>query len=240
MGNSNSNTTQQHVEQARRTGVCSLQGMSLKALPPGVCELPNLRSLEVSDNRLPDIPPQISALSSLKSLTANSNRIGSLPDEIGSLGKLETISLSHNQLLSIPATFGNLTHLKTVNLSSNHLREFPACFLQCRQIQVIDLSLNRINSLPENMSQLQATELNLNRNQIAALPESLAACPKLKVLRAEENCLSMSGVPEKILAESKVSTLALDGNTFMSKELERHPGYDKYQERYTANRRKCD
>jgi Leucine-rich repeat (LRR) protein len=85
-----------------------------------------------------------------------------------------------------------------------------------------------------------ATELNLNQNQISALPESIASCSRLKTLRLEENCLSLDAIPKSLLSDSKVSTLQLAGNMFDEKKLADVDGYEKYIERFTAVRRKLD
>ena len=62
---------------------------------------------------------------------------------------------------------------------------------------------------------------------MALLPVHLARCPRLKVLRLEENCLSLQGLPVEILSESEVSTLAIEGNLFQIKDLRQLDGYDK-------------
>lgn len=59
------------------------------------------------------------------------------------------------------------------------------------------------------------------------LPVELARCPRLKVLRLQENCLSLQGLPVELLSESQVSTLAVEGNLFEMKDLQRLDAYDK-------------
>jgi len=68
----------------------------------------------------------------------------------------------------------------------------------------------------------------------------LAACPRLRTLRLEENCLSVDAIPTELLSDSKVSLLSLEGNLFDIKSLDTIAGYDKYMERYTAVKRKLD
>ncbi len=81
-------------------------------------------------------------------------------------------------------------------------------------------------------------ELNLNQNQLSALPDELAECPNLKVLRVEENCLTIDSFTQRILKDSKISLLALDGNLFQEKDLHHVPGYEDYMEKYTATKKK--
>lgn len=85
---------------------------------------------------------------------------------------------------------------------------------------------------------LNVTELNLNQNQVSDLSPAIASCPRLKTLRLEENCLQLSSIHPRILAESNISNLALEGNLFSMKELTELSGYDAYMDRYTAVKKK--
>nr|CAD7568651.1 unnamed protein product [Timema californicum] len=81
------------------------------------------------------------------------------------------------------------------------------------------------------VSELNVTELNLNQNQISSISDMISRCPRLKTLRLEENCLQLSAIHSSILADSKVSILALDGNLFDKKNLADIEGFDKYMDR---------
>lgn len=52
-------------------------------------------------------------------------------------------------------------------------------------------------------------------------------CPRLKVLRLEENCLELSSIPLPILKDSQVSLFSVEGNLFEVKSLRDLDGYDK-------------
>ena len=69
-----------------------------------------------------------------------------------------------------------------------------------------------------------AVEVNLNANQVSILPPSLAAAKQLKVLRIQENVLSLEGIPKEILVQSNISLLCVDGNMFTNRELTDLPG----------------
>ena len=66
----------------------------------------------------------------------------------------------------------------------------------------------------------------------------IADCPRLRTLRLEENCLQLSAIPSKVLSDSKISVLTLDGNLFEMKSLAQVEGYDQYMDRYTAVKKK--
>lgn len=133
------------------------------------------------------------------------NLLPSLPGSVADLKALKTLDLSHNQLTSLPPALYSLPHLDYLNL--NH---------------------NRLQALPEQgLSHLTALELNLSTNSLSRLPAELGMCKRLKVLRVEENCLELAGLPQQLLEESKVSLLCLDGNLFQQKELQELPGYQQ-------------
>ncbi|EDO34345.1 predicted protein [Nematostella vectensis] len=235
------NSISPHIENAQKTGVCSLKNRGLVEIPQPLLRLgATLRTLDLSDNKLKVLPSAIGNLTGLKNMTLSSNRLETLPSDLGKLKKLEVLMLNNNNLKVLPVgLFTNLTHLKTVSLASNQITAFPEDMCSLRHLDVIDLSDNKLQALPDGkMGQVQAVELNLNSNQISVLPASLASCPRLKVLRAEENCLTLDAVPREVLTKSQISLLALEGNLFSAKELQEREGYDKYMERFTATKKK--
>ena len=153
--------------------------------------------------------------------------IGSLPSELSELKKLETLNVSANCLSMFPDSFVNFKALKTVNLSGNKLTSFPLFLCQLTQVNFVDLSSNQITSIPVGIEVISAVEINLNRNQISVIPESVSQCQSLKVLRLEENCISLVGVPPTVLRDSNISILCLDGNLFPPRELHEMPEYNK-------------
>lgn len=237
MGNAKS--VRLHYENASRTGVFTLKDAKLKEFPEDLVKLAaQIRSLDLSDNRIKDIPNFLSRFSSLKHIILNNNLIIELPNEIGNLTKLETLSLSSNRLQSIPKDLSRLTALRIVNLNDNHLTEFPMAMVKLKNLEVLDLSHNKIKAIPDGVQDLQALEVNLNQNQISAISEDIAHCKRLKVLRLEENCLNLSALPTSILTDSQISLLAVDGNLFKIKEFQNLPGYESYLERFTATKKK--
>ncbi|KAG9336382.1 hypothetical protein AGOR_G00107920 [Albula goreensis] len=236
MGNS---ALKAHLETSQKTGVFQLTGKGLPEFPEELQKLTgNLRTVDLSSNKIEVLPAFIGNFLQLKSLTLNSNKLTSLPDEIGKLKKLETLHMNGNQLQRLPGTMGQLSALRTLGLSGNRLKEFPAGLGTLRHLDVLDLSKNHIQCVPAEVAALQAIEVNLNQNQISAVAPEVACCPRLKVLRLQENCLELSSIPVSILTDSQVSLLSLEGNLFEVKKTRDLEGYDKYMERFTATKKK--
>ncbi|XP_033110571.1 leucine-rich repeat-containing protein 57-like [Anneissia japonica] len=233
------NSINPHLERAEKTGVCQLNDMGISQFPPQLQKLTkNLRTLDLSKNKLTVVPSSIGSFEHLKYLTINHNRLGNIPDEVQELKKLENLSLTHNNISTFPSSVSRLTSLRKLLLSANKLKAFPLQVCQLKNLDFLDLSQNLIASVPDGIGDLKAVEVNLNQNQISTLSDSLASCPRLKVLRIEENCLPLSAFTSKILTESSISTLAVDGNLFEMKQFNLLPGYEKYMERYTASKKK--
>lgn len=236
MGNS---ALKSHLETSQKTGVFQLTGKQLQEFPEELQRLTaNLRTVDLSGNKIEVLPASIGNFLQMKSLTLNSNRLSSLPPEIGKLKKLETLSLNGNRIQQLPSTVGQLKALRTLNLSGNQISEFPPGLGSLRHLDLLDLSRNQIRNVPAEVSELQAIEINLNQNQISSLSPEVSQCPRLKVFRLEENCLELSSIPSSILTQSQVSLFSVEGNLFEVKMLRDLEGYDKYMERFTATKKK--
>ncbi|CAK8693282.1 leucine-rich repeat-containing protein 57-like [Clavelina lepadiformis] len=235
------NSLKSHIEHAEKTGVCQLSSMNLAQFPAELLRLAkNLRMLDVSNNKIPSLPESIGNFSILKSLNLNHNRLQVLCPGLSKLKKLETLTISNNRLVQLPPDIHHCAALRTLVLSGNKLKTFPSQLSRLKHLDMLDLSQNSLSGLPENFQGLHVVELNLNRNQISVLPPSLAQCSRLKVLRFQENCVTLEGVSSTILAHSNVSLLAYDGNLFSQKDFQSIEGYDKYMERFTATKKKFD
>ncbi|XP_072221668.1 leucine-rich repeat-containing protein 57 [Leuresthes tenuis] len=236
MGNS---ALKSHLETSQKTGVFQLTGKGLQEFPEDLQRLTsNLRTVDLSENRIQVLPSSIGNFQQLRSLTLNSNRLTGLPSDIGKLKKLETLILNGNQIQQLPPSLGQLKALRTLSLSGNQFSEFPVGLGTLRHLDLLDLSRNRIQSVPAEVSKLQVIEINLNQNQISVLSEEVSRCPRLKVLRLEENCLELTSIPQSILTESQVSLFSVEGNLFEVKRLRDLDGYEQYMERFTATKKK--
>lgn len=154
--------------------------------------------------------------------------LGQLPASMSQLSKLETLHLQCNTLTSLPDNMGSLSALKTLDVSHNQLKSFPSSLCSLPHLNYLNISHNRLQRLPEEgVEHLNTLELNLSANSLSTLPAGLSMCKRLKVLRVEENCLEISGLPTELLEKSNVSLLCLDGNLFQQKDLQALPGYQQ-------------
>jgi Leucine-rich repeat (LRR) protein len=223
------NELSQHVEHAQKTGILQLRNFKLVKVPNEILPITHLlRNLDLSSNRLEQLPPELfKKMQLLKNLNLSANRLQSLPNEISLLLKLETLNLSENMLSRVPLTLNQLKNLKQINLSKNNLTQIPKELCEIEKLDHLDLSLNKIERVDDYVEKLNAIELNLNENRIKSISEMLAKCPRLKVVRLEQNLLELRAIPAKLLAESNVSLLNFEGNLFTQKQFEQAEGFEK-------------
>lgn len=236
MGNSG---LKQHYDTASKTGVLQISDQRLIEIPTEVFNLcDRLRNLDLSKNKLTCLSDDVSKLKLLKQLNLDSNKLKWLPDALVNLKKLEMLKASNNLLAALPDSFSSLTNLKQVHFNNNRIKKFPVQLLGLSNLEVVELSNNKITEVPDGMSELYAAELNLSQNEISNLSDDLHLAPRLKILRLDENCLSLDAIKPSLLRDSKIHTLNVDGNLFEAKQLASVEGYNEYTERYTAMKKK--
>jgi Leucine-rich repeat (LRR) protein len=121
---------------------------------------------------------------------------------------------------------GSLSALKTLDLSHNRLGSLPPSIYSLPNLNYLNVSHNRLHALiEEGLEHLHVLELNMSANSLSRLPVNLSKCKRLKVLRVEENCLTLAGLPSELFQESTVSLLCLEGNLIKDSDLQHVPGY---------------
>lgn len=237
MGNATS--MKHHMATAERTGVLVLSKSNLRELPKDLVPIgASIRSMDLSNNRILHIGDHINAFVNLKTLDLSHNRLRYISRQIVHCSKLESINLEENDIDHLPLDFDKLDCLKTINLRNNNIDTFPSPLYDLKNIEYIDLSMNRMNCLPAKVRTCQAIEINFNDNILEQLPEEFAECPRLKILRFDNNKVPLICMSEKLLAESKICLLSFENNRFTEKDLQEQDGYKEYEARYASTKRK--
>lgn len=233
------------LENAEKTGILQLSNLKLVKIPEEVKSLQNVRCLDLSNNRLEVIKPWIARFKTLKVLNLDKNKLKCFPPEICTLTKLETLSANQNNLTGLlgpglSANLDALVNLRFVHLAYNELTEFPVeLCIRSIPLSVLDLSNNHIRLVPECVAEIQAMEINLNNNMVSIVASSIAKCPRLRVLRLDNNQMPLNAFPVELFTNSQVSLICVDGNQFDMRQFYALPGYQQYMERFTATKKKA-
>merc|ERR1712232_1552532 len=141
------------------------------------------------------------------------------------------ISLADNKLDVIPSILVTLESLKELNVSGNHLG--PRLLLQQRldtefeftkpltlSLEVLDLSRNAIEHLPQSLSSIaNLRSLQLSSNALRDLPDNLVALQRLSTLDVARNELCY--VNSAVFGLPRLTDLILTGNPIDVAVLER-------------------
>ena len=161
---------------------------------------------------LTTFPPEIYTLAeSLEILDLSHNALTSLPDDLSRLHRLRIIFCSNNPFTALPAVLGRCAALTMVGFKSCRIRHVPAAALPPK-LRWLVLTDNAVEALPDDIGQRPLQKLMLAGNRLRALPDSLAACTTLELLRIAANALDE--LPPWLAELPRLSWLACAGNPF--------------------------
>uniref|UniRef100_A0A8B9HS16 protein-serine/threonine phosphatase n=1 Tax=Astyanax mexicanus TaxID=7994 RepID=A0A8B9HS16_ASTMX len=169
----------------------------LGVFPESVCEIPTLSELTLSCNGLGSIPPRIGNLQSLQTLCLDGNHLSALPEELGGLSQLCSLGLSFNNFPNIPAVLERLCAVDKLAMAGNRVDTLElSSLLRMKHIKSIDLRLNGLHCIKgETLEPIKhLTQLDLRDNRLTSLDLS-AAC-NLETLQCQRNqlgSLTLSG-----------------------------------------------
>lgn len=122
-----------------------LKGRNLQELDKRVFK-EELRTLNVSNNKISAIGEGISNMNQLKILLANDNCLEVLPMALMQIDSLEQLELNRNRLASFYPEAGGtqLKRLFLLDLSVNRLVEVPPVIALFPRLRILTLSYNKI------------------------------------------------------------------------------------------------
>jgi hypothetical protein len=122
------------------TGILLLRNYKLTLLPDIFDLLPDIETLDVSDNRLE-----------------------TLPESIKNLKRLQTLYIQKNLFSSLPSVLGDLQQLELIYGKLNPLRNLPSSLKQCASLTI------HVDSPDSKETSLMWDELSTNHNLAQAL-----------------------------------------------------------------------
>uniref|UniRef100_A0A8C4DUY0 Leucine-rich repeat-containing protein 40 n=1 Tax=Dicentrarchus labrax TaxID=13489 RepID=A0A8C4DUY0_DICLA len=115
----------------------------LTCCSPEICNLLQLKHIDLRNNQLSDLPPEMKSLNKLCSIILNYNRFKSFPEVLYQMVSLETVLLGNNQVGVVdPCHLMRLAHLSTLDLSNNDLMNIPPELGLCISLRCLSLEGN--------------------------------------------------------------------------------------------------
>lgn len=177
------------------------------AIPQSICQMKNLRYLDLDNNALTgSIPQNIGQMESLEELKLWCNKLsGSIPESLGDLSKLQVFFGANNALTGeIPESMANLSSILEISLDNNALT----------------------GSIPEAIGRMATIEyLDLGHNNLTGeLPKSIVNLKQIGIFRANDNALHGS-LPEGICDKNPMLVVLVLDNNNLSGSLPELTGF---------------
>lgn len=216
----------EQIEFARRSGIGTLDlrleleddsASSRRRLEPiavfpmEVLDLPNLRTLLLTENRISEIPPDIQRVQQLEVLNVAQNPLSALPEEIGRLPHLISLECGGCDLRTLPRAIGNLTHLRKLNINANLFGELPEWIARLNELRTLGIGSAGepfLSELPHWIRTLHKLESLFARgHSIAKLPRWLVHLTKLTNIDVGNN--RITEIPDVIFNMPQLHSLDL-------------------------------
>lgn len=126
--------------------------------------------IDISNSGLSELPPILFEvqLPQMRSLNLSNNHLQNLPLDFGKLKQLETLNLSHNKLASLPPTFMDLQNLFELKLTNNAFMEFPNVLYPLKKLGRLSMDSNKLNFFPTKILDMKSLGyLDLRYNGVA-------------------------------------------------------------------------
>ncbi|XP_061101100.1 PH domain leucine-rich repeat-containing protein phosphatase 2-like [Conger conger] len=178
----------------------------LGSFPECICDIASLTELNLSCNGIQTLPAQIGHLLSLQTLSLDGNHLSALPDELGGLPGLCSLGLSFNDFPHVPAVLDRLTGVDRLAMAGNRVETLELGMLaRMTHLKTVDLRLNGLRWVKtEDLEAVkQVTYLDLRDNQLTCL--DLSSTCSLETLHCQRNqleTLTLSGFTLRTLCAS--------------------------------------
>ncbi|XP_062090912.1 receptor-like protein kinase 5 [Humulus lupulus] len=188
-----------------------------RPVPSFICDLKNLRVIDLGHNTIPGkFPTALFNCSKLEDLDLSANfLVGTIPNDINRMIQLQNLSLGGNNFSgNIPAVIGQLQELRTLDLGTNQFNgSLPPELGNLSNLETLWLSNNKNlspSTLPSNYTQLKKLRKLwiTNSNLIGGIPDSIGDMTALESLDLSRN--SMSGkIPDGLFKLKNLSEVYL-------------------------------
>ena len=127
-----------------------------KSLDAALANPSQVYQLQLRRKGFTEFPKELKEFPNLRTLDLSKNKIKSFPDSLAFLSSLLSLNLSRNNIEIIPAYIGLLESLEQLDLWDNYIAELPEQLADLKNLTLIDirgvaLSFNKYNSYLEMM-----------------------------------------------------------------------------------------
>ncbi|GFR32200.1 leucine-rich repeat-containing protein 40 [Trichonephila clavata] len=197
----------------------------IKELPP-LANCKSLKEIHAGFNNIETLSTEfLETLPNIKLIDLRDNKIPDIPDTICTLQSLERLDVSNNALTSLPYTLGTLPHLKFLSIDGNPMRSIRRDIIQRGTVQLLRWLRSRIEdpSVLKNMSGMSISETDGHKNKNSGCDIDKFSLKASRTLTLSNK--NMSSVPKDVIeaactADVTVIDLSKNGFTHVPEEFE--------------------
>lgn len=198
-----------------------------RGFPKVICELTNLKELDLNNSALDSLPDEFANLQELEKLNLFGafmyglpNSFNEFPKAICKLTKLKELYLGECDFTSLPNELSNLKSLERLHLNVSEFEEETDKFQDyfkviCKLKNLKELDLDEFNFtyLPDELANLQGLEiLKLTINKFSNFPKVVCKLKSLKSL--DLSACELTSLPDELENLQKLENLHLSNNVF--------------------------
>lgn len=189
----------------------NLRFLDIVNLPRSICELTQLESINLWNNKITQFPLELFELPNLKIIDLSQNSIQNIPDEFHKLRDLEYLNLGSNCIKKVEVNFNENTKLIILNLSNNKISQIDNCITDIANLEKLDFSSNIVKKVSTKISSLSHLSiLNLLNNDLKTLPDEIGDLRNLNELNIEGNKISV--IPKSLKKLENLSFFGITNN----------------------------
>lgn len=183
-------------------------GRTLRSLPDELENLWRLEHLDIAGGAFPNFPKLVCRLESLKYLSISNTFIDELPIEIAYLKNLRELKFSkppehHDRgkyqarVLQIRQAWCELRELRKLNLSGQRILDCSDNVRNWTKLEELNLNSNDMEAIPPELFQITSLKtVHLNFNRLAEIPSDIANWSELESLHLNRSPLK--SLPKEI------------------------------------------
>ena len=168
--------------------VLNLAFNELESINDTVSNMPDLRILYLSGNRLTSLPMSFES-STITDIYFGENAFRVFPECVCHMKNLKRLAFPCNHIESLPKTIGMLSKLVYLDGSFNKLTSLPRSFAHLAELAEVNLSFNPLGTVfPDEIGYLEnVRDLNLDYTKIVTAPVGIGNLKSIEILRMEGN-----------------------------------------------------